>query len=130
MNNATESGSASSAHRNLADDVLQSAEEAVKATHTRTDDFLDAAEEGVRKLRTEASPAIQDLATRAQDIAARSIDYCAQASDRARRQLHEASEATTRYVAQQPGKAMAIAVASGAALGALALWMSRRPERR
>lgn len=117
-------------HRNLSDEVLQSAEEAVKATHDKANQMFDAAEDGVRHLRADASPAIQDLAARAQDIATRSIDYCAQASDRARRQLHEVSEATTRYVAQQPAKSMAIAVASGAAIGALALWLSRRPSGR
>ena len=116
--------------RNLSDDVLQSAEEAVKATHDKADQLFDAAEGGVRQLRAEASPVIQDLAARAQDIATRSIDRCAQAGDRARRQLHEVSEATTRYVAQQPAKSMAIAVASGAAIGALALWLSRRPSAR
>ena len=75
--------------------MLQSAEEAVKATHDKADQLFDAAEGGVRQLRAEASPVIQDLAARAQDIATRSIDCCAQASDRARRQLHEVSEATT-----------------------------------
>ena len=109
--------------RNLADDVLQSAEEAVKATRTKADASLGVAESRVRQ---DTSPAIQDLASRAQDIAARSIGYCAETSDRARRQLRHASEATSRYVAEQPGKSLAIAVASGAALGALALWLSRR----
>ena len=66
--------------RNLSDDVLQSAEEAVKATHDKADQLFDAAEGGVRQLRAEASPVIQDLAARAQDIATRSIDCCAQAS--------------------------------------------------
>ncbi len=112
--------------RNLADDVLQSAEEAVKATRTKADASLGVAESRVRQLRQDTSPAIQDLASRAQDIAARSIEYCAETSDRARRQLRHASEATSRYVSQQPGKSVAIAVASGAALGALALWLSRR----
>ena len=88
--------------------MLQSAEEAVKATYDKADQLFDAAEGGARQLRAEASPVIQDLAARAQDIATRSIDCCAQASDRARRQLHEVSEATTRYAAQQPAKSMAI----------------------
>ncbi len=114
------------AARSLADDVLQSAEEAVKATRTLADGSLDVAQERVRQLREEASPAIQDLASRAQDLAARSIDYCAHTSDQARRLLRHASEATSRYVSQQPGKSVAIAVASGAALGAVALWLSRR----
>ena len=53
--------------RNLSDDVLQSAEEAVKATHDKADQLFDAAEDGVRQLRAEASPVIQDLAARAQE---------------------------------------------------------------
>lgn len=112
--------------RHLADGMLQSAEEAVKATRTQADASLGMAESRVHQLRQNTRPAIQDLAARAQDLAERSIGYCADTSDRARRQLRHASEATSRYVAEQPGKSVAIAVASGAALGALALWWSRR----
>ena len=130
MNKESTTDTAPTKLRNLSDDVLQSAEEAVKATHEKANQLFNAAEGGVKQLRAETSPAIQDLAARAQDIATRSIDCCAQASDRARRQLHEVSEATARYVAQQPAKSMAIAVASGAAIGALALWLSRRPSAR
>ena len=63
--------------RNLSDNVLQSAEEAVKATHDKADQLCDAAEGGVRQLRAEASPVIQDLAAWAQDIATRSSQCCA-----------------------------------------------------
>lgn len=115
--------------RKLADDVLQSAEEAVRATETMADESLHRAEKRVQDLRAEASPAIQEFASRAQEMASQCIDYCAMTTDRARRHLREASDATTRYVEQQPAKSMAIAVASGAALGALALWLTRRDSR-
>ena len=130
MNKESMKDTAPTKLRNLSDDVLQSAEDAVKATHDKANQLFDAAEGGVKQLRAEASPAIQDLAARAQDIAMRSIYRCAQASDLARRQLHEVSEATTRYVAQQPAKSLAIAVASGAAIGALALARALRPSAR
>jgi ElaB/YqjD/DUF883 family membrane-anchored ribosome-binding protein len=112
--------------RNLADNVLQSAQDAVLATRAAADQSLDQAEDTVRALRRRADPAIDDLAARAQDLAARSIDYCADTSARARRQIQHAADATGRYVAAQPGKSLVIAAASGAAVATLALWLSRR----
>ena len=83
MNKESNTDTAPTKLRNLSDDVLQSAEEAVKATHEKANQLFNAAEGGVKQLRAETSPAIQDLAARAQDIATRSIDCCAQARDRA-----------------------------------------------
>ncbi|HCE93872.1 hypothetical protein ACN9MJ_19745 [Acidovorax facilis] len=112
--------------RHLADDVLQSAQDAVQSTRTAANTSLEKAEEGVRALRSQTDPVIDDLAARAQDLAARSIGYCAETSARARRQMQHAADATTKYVAEQPGKSMVIAAASGAVLATLVLWMSRR----
>ena len=89
--------------RNLTDDVLQSAQDAVQTTRAAADQSLDKAEVSVRALRRQADPAIDDLAARAQDLAARSIDYCAETSARARRQMQQAAEATSKNVAEQPG---------------------------
>lgn len=114
--------------RNLADDVLQTAQEAVQSTREAADHSLDKAQEGVRSLRRQVDPAIEDLAARAQDLAARSIDYCAETSARARRQMQQAAEATSKYVAEQPGKSLVIAAASGALLATVAMWMSRRRD--
>jgi len=47
-------------------------------------------------------------------------------SARARQKMHEAADATTKYVVEQPGKSMVIAAASGAALAALFMMASRR----
>ena len=120
--------SLSNATRNLADNVLQSAQDAVLATRAAADQSLDQAEDKVRALRRRADPAIDDLAARAQDLAARSIDYCAETSARARRQMQQAAEATSKYVAEQPGKSLVIAAASGALLATVAMWMSRRRD--
>ncbi|MDP3229061.1 MAG: hypothetical protein Q8N13_13905 [Acidovorax sp.] len=116
---------ANSAHK-LADDVLQSAQDAVQSTRSAANNTLERAEDGVRALRGRTDPAIDDLAARAQELASRGIDYCAETSARARRQMHQAADATNKYVAEQPGKSLVIAAASGAALATLMFWMSRR----
>ena len=48
--------------------------------------------------------------------------------DRARRQLQSATEATTRYVIEQPGRSILLAAATGAAL-ATAFFMSSRSRK-
>lgn len=111
--------------RTIADDVLQTATDAVETTRNAANNTLEKADEGVRALRSRTDPAIDDLAARAQELAARSIDYCAETSARARRQMQEAAEATTKYVVEQPGKSLVLAAASGAALATLIFWMSR-----
>jgi len=112
--------------RHVADDVLQSAQDAVQSTRDAANNSLEKAEQSVRALRSQTDPVIDDLAARAQELASRSIDYCAETSARARRQMQEAADATTKYVAEQPGKSLVIAAASGAALATLVLWISRR----
>lgn len=112
--------------RNLTDNVLQSAQDAVQSTRDAADHSLDKAQQSVQALRRQADPAIDDLAARAQDLAVRSIDYCAETSARARRQIQHAADVTGKYVAEQPGKSMVIAAASGAAVATLFLWMTRR----
>ena len=112
--------------RNLTDDVLQSAQEAVQTTRAAADQSLDKAEASVRALRRQADPAIDDLAARAQDLAARSIDYCAETSARARRQMQQAAEATSKYVAEQPGKSLASPSSSPPAPRSLAKCRPRR----
>lgn len=102
IQNATQKA-ADTAHQ-IADDVLSTASDAVKSTRGAANHSLDKAEQGVRRVREEVDPMIDDLAARAQDLASRSISYCAEASERARRQLNQAADVTTRYVADQPGK--------------------------
>ncbi|MFT3812087.1 MAG: hypothetical protein QM740_01785 [Acidovorax sp.] len=68
-----------------------------------------------------------ELAARAQEFATRGLGYAQDATDRARRQLNDAADATGRYVAEQPGKSLLMAVVAGAAMGAtVAALLSRR----
>lgn len=112
--------------RHLTDDVLENAQSAVKNTQNAADQVLGKAQERVSAWQRQADPAIDDLAARAQDLAARSIEYCARTGASARQQMQRASDITTKYVAEQPGKSLVIAAASGAAVAALAFWTSRR----
>lgn len=119
---------AADAARNAADNVSSSAQDAVQSTRRLANDALDKAENGVKRVKEEVDPVIDDLAAKAQEFASRSISYCAEASERARRQFNETADATCRYVSDQPGKSMLMAAAAGAAL-ATALMMTRRSDR-
>lgn len=111
--------------RHLAQDTLEGAESAVQAARAFANESLDQAESRVRHLRREIDPGIDELAARAQDLATRGINYCADTTARARRQLGQAAEATSRYVAEQPGKSLLIAAAAGAALATAVVYASR-----
>lgn len=126
MNVQTATDKVKTGVRSLTDDVLQSAEDAVQTTRDAADKSLDKAKEGVDTLRSKADPAIDELAARAQELAARGIDYCAETSARARRQMQQAADLTGKYVADQPGKSLVVAAATGALLATLVFWMSRR----
>lgn len=115
--------------RHLAQETLEGAENAVQATRDLANASLDKAERRVHQLRRETAPAVSDLAARAQELATRSINYCADATDRARRQLNQAADATTRYVAEQPGKSLLIAAAAGAAMATAVVYASRARRR-
>ncbi|SDM23313.1 hypothetical protein SAMN05428957_103313 [Oryzisolibacter propanilivorax] len=119
---------ATDAARSAADSVSNSAQEAVQSTRRLANEALDKAESGVKRVKEEVDPVIDDLAAKAQEFASRSINYCAETSERARRQFNDAADATCRYVSDQPGKSMLLAAAAGAAL-ATALMMTRRSDR-
>ncbi len=112
--------------RHMGEGAMQGAQQAVDATRNAANASLDKAEAGVQKLREGVDPAISDLAAKAQELAERGINYCAQTSAQLRQQMDEYSEITTRYVRQQPGKSVLMAAAAGAVLTMLAMSMSRR----
>lgn len=126
MNTQTAAKKAADTARDMADDVLDTAKDAVQATRKAANNSLDKAERGVRQLQDGVNPVIDDLAARAQDLASRGISYCADSSERARRQFNQAADTTSRYVAEQPGKSIFIAAAAGAAIAALFMLGSRR----
>ena len=106
-------------------DTENSAQEAIHTTREAARNAFDQAQEGVRAVEKELSPAIDDLTARAQEFCHKSINFCAESSDRARRQFQQAAESTTRYVVEQPCKSMLMAAAAGAAI-ATAFLMGRR----
>ncbi|KQR60820.1 hypothetical protein [Acidovorax sp. Leaf160] len=122
LQSATEKA-ANTAHT-VAEGVLDSAKDAVSATRRAAANTLDKAEAGVDSLKDGVNPAIDDLAARAQELANRGINYCAETSERARRQLNQVADTTTRYVVDQPGKSLLIAAAAGAAFATI-IFLSR-----
>ena len=86
---------------------------------------LDKAAEAVDAMRADIDPTINELAAKAQALAERSINYCAHTGERLRQQVDNYSQATTRYVVDQPAKSMLIAFGSGAALATLLILATR-----
>jgi ElaB/YqjD/DUF883 family membrane-anchored ribosome-binding protein len=110
-------------------DIVNNAADAAKvgmnATRKVASDAVDKAQAGLDAAQKHINPVIDDLAARAQDLANRSIHFCADSSERARRQLQCAAEATNRYVVDQPAKSLMLAAAAGAAVATALLWGSR-----
>ncbi|MBX3588502.1 MAG: hypothetical protein KF796_17880 [Ramlibacter sp.] len=98
---------------------MQTAEEAVGNTRAFANHQMDKAAEGVRDLRSHIEPAIEHIASRAQQLASRGANAASDASAKVQKQLNHYAEATGRYVADQPVKSVLIAAAAGAALAAL-----------
>lgn len=119
---------AASAAQDVAADVKDAAQDAYRSTRRTASEAIDEAGRNLRDAESEYNrQLIDDLATRAQDLAERSINFWADNSHKARRQFQTAADATTRYVSEQPGRSMLIAAATGAAIAtAFMLGRSRR----
>lgn len=124
MKEAAETAKASA--KEFAQDTSDSAKEAIKTTRDAASHAFDTAQEGMRTVEKELSPAIDELTTRAQEFCCKGINFCAESTDRARRQFQHATECTTRYVVEQPCKSMLMAAAAGAAVAAAFLMGRRR----
>ncbi len=116
MTNSTRTG------RQLTDEVLQSAGQAVDATRGLASDTADK----VRGLRRDIEPAVDQWTGRVHDAAQRGLDALAQGSSRARESFFRGADAAGRVVADQPVKAVLVAAAVGAAVTALILVAARR----
>lgn len=111
--------------RHGADATLKTAQNAVAATRDAANAQLDKAAAAVESAHNEIDPAITELAAKAQALAERSINYCAHTGERLRQQVDTYTQATTRYVVDQPAKSMLIAFGSGAALATLLILATR-----
>jgi ElaB/YqjD/DUF883 family membrane-anchored ribosome-binding protein len=126
LNNPADSTQkAADATKDLVNNAAEAAKEGVNATRKVASEAVDKAQEGLEAAQKQINPVIDDLAARAQELANRSIHFCADTSERARRQLQCAAEATNRYVVDQPTKSLMLAAAAGAAVATALLWGSR-----
>lgn len=119
---------AASAVQDVATDVEDAVKDTYHSTRRTASEAIDEAGRNLRDAESEYNrQLIDDLATRAQDLAERSINFWADNSHKARRQFQTAADATTRYVSEQPGRSILIAAATGAAIAtAFMLGRSRR----
>lgn len=119
---------AASAVQDVATDVKDAVKDTYHNTRRTASEAIDEAGRNLRDAESEYNrQLIDDLATRAQDLAERSINFWADNSHKARRQFQTAADATTRYVSEQPGRSILIAAATGAAIAtAFMLGRSRR----
>ncbi len=126
MNNSTDnSQKAIDAAKDMVSHAADAAKESMTATRQAAAQAADKAQEGLETAQQHINPIIDDLAARAQDLASRSIHFCADSSERARRQIQCVTDATTRYVVDQPCKSLMFAAAAGAAVATALLWGSR-----
>ena len=107
------------------DEAAKTAHDAVKATQDTANRVIDKAQDKVKEWSSEIDPAISDLAAKAQELAEKGINYCATTGTRLREQMGDATQATTRYVTEQPGKSLMIAAATGSLLTMIAMMLSR-----
>lgn len=111
---------AANAAQDVAGDVKEAVQDTYRSTRRTASEAIDEAGRNLRDAESEYNrQLIDDLATRAQDLAERSINFWADNSHKARRQFQTATDATTRYVSEQPGRAVLIAAATGAAIATI-----------
>jgi ElaB/YqjD/DUF883 family membrane-anchored ribosome-binding protein len=108
-----------------ADKVADKTSQVAQQTRDAANAQLDRAAHAVDAMRGDIDPTINELAAKAQALAERSINYCAHTGERLRQQVDNYTQATTRYVVDQPAKSMLIAFGSGAALATLLILATR-----
>lgn len=87
---------------------------------------LSYGDDKLNEWRDNVDPVVQKLATKAQDLARQSLDMASEASHKAQQSLTRYAHVTTRYVAQQPVRAVLIAAGVGAAVALLVAATRRR----
>ena len=113
-----------------ADKLGDSADSAIDKTRRVANDALDSAADAVDDVRDKAEPTVRRLASQAEALARRGIDVVRDGSQQVREQATEMTDRTTRYVKDEPLKAVLIAAAAGAALMAVLTVVARSGESR
>ena len=92
-------------------------------------DTMERVEGTLQHLRNSVDPVVGRLTAQSQKLARQSLDMAAEASARAQRSLHRYADSTTRYVANEPVKAVLIAAAIGAGVALLVMSARQRQSR-
>ncbi len=113
-----------------ADKAGDAADNAIDRTRRLANDALDSASETVDEVRDKAEPTVRRLATQAETLARRGMDAVRDSSQQLREQATEMTDRTTRYVKDEPLKAVLMAAAAGAVLMAVLTVVARSGESR
>lgn len=113
-----------------ADKIGDSIDNAVDKTRRVANDALDSASNAIDDVRDKAEPTVRRIASQAEDLARRGMDAVRDGSQQLREQATEMTDRTTRYVKDEPLKAVLIAAAAGATLMALLTVIARSGESR
>ena len=129
MNSTSSTYDTTSHLSEAADKVGDAADTAIDRTRRVANDMLDSASDTVDNVRDQAEPAVRRLAAQAETHARRSMDAVRDSSQQLREQATEMTDRTTRYVKDEPLKAVLIAAAAGAALLAVLSVVVRSGDR-
>ena len=99
--------------------VLHSTDKAIDSARQSAHDAIGAAESKMQSFRSSVEPAVDKLANKAQQLAHQGMDAAVQVKDRAQESYIRYSDATSRYVTQQPVRSVLIAAAVGAVVALL-----------
>jgi len=114
--------------RELADDLRQTANDAMDSTRAYAQNAVNAAGEKVRDIRQDSEPAMDLLAARVQQAVQRGLESASRTTSRAQRQFEAAADRTGQYIADQPMRSILVAAAAGAAITALLVLATRRRD--
>lgn len=93
--------------------------DAAQATRSYAHEAFDQAEEKLREMRHSVDPMMDKVALKAQQLARQSMDMATEARQKAQDSVSRYADVTTRYVSEQPLRAVLIAAAVGAAVALL-----------
>jgi ElaB/YqjD/DUF883 family membrane-anchored ribosome-binding protein len=121
----TTSSSAASTVNRLADQATQRADDTIRSTQRVANDALDRLSDQVHHAHDESAPRLVRMAEQAETLARRGVDALRDRSHQLRVRASDASDHTLAYIREEPMKSVLIAAAAGAAVAALASYMSR-----
>lgn len=109
-----------------ADNLVDSADQAIASTRSFANNALDATERKIHDLNSRVKPTLEKFSRNAEKYANQSMDMAMQAKDKARESISHYGAATSRYVTDKPVQAVLIAAAVGAAVALLVSFARNR----